>query len=138
MKRKISIIVSLFIVAIICSVGVYAAMMAIDSGYIGSTEITGTLYTYEDYNSICSAYGRTALSSTTGVRSAYCTVTIIPYNESIDPISTSAYYSGSSVMTTSTVSYSNCETAESEHNAVIVQNGVTMTLNSPLFNEESY
>jgi len=132
MKKRFGILLAILMIASICTVSVYAALQEITSGQIGSVEITGTLYAYEDYNSESYAYGRTFLDPNTGIQSAYCTVKVYPYSNPRNPASTTASYTGSSIMTTSTISVTNGTHAESTHNAEIIENGVYSTLTEPL------
>ena len=132
MKKRIGTILAIFMVLSICTVGVYATMQEITRGQIGSVEITGTLYAYENYDSESFAYGRTFLEPNSGVQSAYCTVKVYPYSNPSDPATTTASYTGSSIMTTSTISVINGTHAESEHNAEILESGVLSTLAEPL------
>lgn len=132
MKRRFGILLAILMIASICTVSIYAALQEITSGQIGSVEITGTLYAYEDYNSKSYAYGKTFLDPNIGIQSAYCTVKVYPYSTSSNPASTTANYTGSSIITTSTISVSNGTHAESTHNAEIIENGVYSTLSEPL------
>ena len=81
MKKRIGTILAILMVLSICTVGVYATMQEITRGQIGSVEITGTLYAYENYDSESFAYGRTFLEPNSGVQSAYCTVNVYPYSD---------------------------------------------------------
>ncbi len=110
----------------------------ITSATLGNITLTGTIYTWEDYNSVSYTYGRTGLSSTSGVQSAYVTVKLYSYQYPNNPTSTTASFSGSSLMTTSTISVDNGTHATSTHNAVVIYNGVVYTLQNPLSITETY
>ena len=140
MFKKKSLIITACMMCLICllSISAYAATRGITSAQLGPVTLTGTIYTWEDYDSVSYAYGRTGVSPNSGIQSAYVTVKLYSYQYPSNPQSTTANYTGSSLMTTSTLSVNNGTHATSTHNAVVVSGGVTYTLTDPLSITENY